>query len=107
MVFENLRATVNDGLEVNNGLHVPLHKKVRKILRTTGSCKLDFTTNFCQKSIIKIENGNLDHKKAPFFLENTVNFIDLRRPLTSSMAFRKPMNISMVLKRPLEICNGF
>ena len=31
MVFEILRAMVNDGLEVNNGLHVPLHKKVRKI----------------------------------------------------------------------------
>ena len=31
MVFEILRAMVNDGLEVNDGLHVPLHKKVRKI----------------------------------------------------------------------------
>ena len=31
MVFEILRAMVNDGLEVNNGLHVPSHKKVRKI----------------------------------------------------------------------------
>ena len=56
-----------------------------------------------QKGIIKIENGNCDHKKVPFFLDNTVNFIDLKRPLTSSMVFRKPWNISMVLKRPLEI----
>ena len=31
MVFEILRAMVNDGLEVNDGLYVPLHKKVRKI----------------------------------------------------------------------------
>ena len=31
MVFEILRAMVNDGLEVNNGLHVPSHIKVRKI----------------------------------------------------------------------------
>ena len=31
MVFEILRAMVNNGLEVNNGLHVPSHKKVRKI----------------------------------------------------------------------------
>ena len=31
MVLEILRAMVNDGLEVNNGLHVPSHKKVRKI----------------------------------------------------------------------------
>ena len=28
MVFEILRAMVNNGLEVNNGLHVPMHKKV-------------------------------------------------------------------------------
>ena len=27
MVLEILRAMVNDGLEVNNGLHVPSHKK--------------------------------------------------------------------------------
>ena len=44
IVFEILRAMVNDCLEVNNGLHVPLHKKVRKILRTTGGGKLEFTT---------------------------------------------------------------
>ena len=31
MVFEILRAMLNDGLEVNDGLHVPLHRKVRKI----------------------------------------------------------------------------
>ena len=31
MVFEILRAMVNDGLEDNEGLHVQLHKKVRKI----------------------------------------------------------------------------
>ena len=30
MVFEILRAMVNDGLEVNNGLHVPSHKKCVK-----------------------------------------------------------------------------
>ena len=44
MVFQILRAMVNNGLEVNNGLHVPMHKKVHKILRTTGTGKLDFTT---------------------------------------------------------------
>ena len=33
-----------DGLEVSNGLHVPLHKKVHKILRTTDSGKLESTT---------------------------------------------------------------
>ena len=27
MVLEILRAMVNDGFEVNNGLHVPSHKK--------------------------------------------------------------------------------
>ena len=33
MVFEILRAMVNNGLEVNDGLHVPLHKKgVKSIL---------------------------------------------------------------------------
>ena len=31
MVFEILRAMVNDGFEVNNGLHVPSPKKVHKI----------------------------------------------------------------------------
>ena len=30
MVFEILRAMVNDGLEVNNGLHVPSQKKSAK-----------------------------------------------------------------------------
>ena len=30
-IFEISRAMVNDGLEVNDGLYVPLHKKVRKI----------------------------------------------------------------------------
>ena len=73
---------VNNGLEVNNGLRVPMYKKMCKTLRTTGTGKLDF---FLQKSINKIENGNCDHKKVPFFLENTENFIDLRRLLTSSM----------------------
>ena len=32
MVFEILRAMVYDDLEVNDGLHVPLHKKVHKII---------------------------------------------------------------------------
>merc|ERR1712192_200360 len=59
------------------------------------------TQTLVQNSIIKIEYDNCDHKKDPFFLENTANFIDLRRPLTSSMVSRKPSNISMVLKRPL------
>ena len=76
MVFEILRAMVNDGLEAN-GLHVPFHKKVRKMLRTTG--KLDFTT----KEHYQDWNGNCDRKKVPFFLENTLNFIDLRRLFTS------------------------
>ena len=31
IVFEIFRAMVNDGLEVNDGLHLPLHKKVRKV----------------------------------------------------------------------------
>ena len=44
MVFEILRAMVNNGFEANNGLHVPMHKKVRKILRTTCAGKLDFIT---------------------------------------------------------------
>ena len=72
------------------------------ILGTTGTGKW----TLLQKSIIKIENG-CDHKKVSFFLETTVNFIDLRRQLTSSMVFRKALNVSMVLKRPLEIFNGF
>ena len=33
MVFEILRAMVNDGLEVNNGVHVPSHKKCKKPIR--------------------------------------------------------------------------
>ena len=36
-----------------------------------------------------------------------MNFIDLRRPLSSLMVFRKPLYISMVLETPLEIFNGF
>ena len=76
-------------------------KSIRDKMQKVG------TQTLVQKSIIKIEYGNCDHKKDPFFLENTVNFIDLRRPLTSSMVSRKLSNISMVLKRPLQIFNGF
>ena len=55
----------------------------------------------------RFENGNCDHKKDSFILENTVDFIDLRRLLAGLMVSRKPLNISMVLKRTLEIFNGF
>ena len=45
MVFEILRAMVNDGLEVNNGLHIPSHKKVQKTnLRQNANFKLPSST---------------------------------------------------------------
>ena len=49
MVFEILRAMVNDGLEVNNGLHVPSHKKVRKINSRQNA-------NFKQSTQMNISN---------------------------------------------------
>ena len=57
-----------------------------------------------QKSIIKIQNGNCNHRKVPFLIETIVNLNDLTRPL---MVFRRPLKMSMVLKRLLEIFNGF
>ena len=52
-----------------------------------------------QKSIIKIENGNCDTKKYLSFLENIVNFNDLRRSLSSSLVIWWPLKISMVCRR--------
>ena len=70
--------------------------------------KDDWQVRLCYKrASSRFENGNCDHKKDPFVLQNTVNLIHLRRPLTSSIVSRKPLNVSMVLKRPLEIFNGF
>ena len=46
IIFEILRAMVNDGLEVNN-LHVPSHKKVRKINSRQNA-------NFLQSTLMNI-----------------------------------------------------
>ena len=93
MVFEILRALVNDGLEANN---------VLRLQCTAMNIKDDW-----QWQVRLYNKINCDCKEVSFLLKNTVSFIDLRRPLTSSMVFRRPLKISMVLKRPLEIFNGF
>ena len=65
--------------------------------------KDDWQVRLCYKrASSRFENGNCDHKKDPFFLENTVDLIDLTFEETIGR-----LNISMVLKRPLEIFNGF
>jgi len=67
--------------------------------------KDDWQVRLCYKrASSRFENGNCDHKKDPFFLENTGDLIDLTFEETIG---RKPLNISMVLKTPLEIFNGF
>ena len=74
--------------------------------------KDDWQVRLCYKrASSRFENGKCDHKKDPFFLENTVDLIDLTFEETigrfNGFQDWKPLNISMVLKRPLEIFNGF
>ena len=72
MVFEILRAMVNDGLEVNNGLRL--------------QCAAMNIKDNWQWQVRLYIKSNCDHKEVSFLLKNTVSFIDLRRPLTSSKA---------------------
>ena len=63
MVFEILRAMVNDGLEVNNGLHVSSHKKSAKKKIAT---KCDFKLPSSTWQVLRSEASNQQALGADF-----------------------------------------